>query len=144
MQEIDDRITQFRAHSVRYVVCCRDLSISRMSRQIRFGGKPHEYAMDDQKAREILTYLVRQQDCFIFGYESALALGQAYFEYFAAWVGVPLPGASEIPQMSDANRAYIKKRHAKLLGSEIARRFRIFRHQAQNARRTVSALARRR
>ena len=100
--------------------------------------------MDDQKAREILTYLVRQQDCFIFGYESALALGQAYFEHFASWVGVPQPAASEIPQMSDANRAYIKKRHAKRLGSEIARRFRIFRHHVRGAWRGVNALARRR
>lgn len=131
MREIDERIALYRGFSVRYVVCCRDLTISRRSRQIRFGGKSHEYAKDDQKARDILSDIVRQKDCFVFSYESALALEDAYFEQFASWVGAPLV---EFPSMTDGNRPYVKNRRLRVLQYEVIRRYRAFRHRIQKSR----------
>ncbi|WP_422048935.1 hypothetical protein [Shimia sp.] len=104
-EELQDEIKDLADYDVRFVICTRDLSISRTSRQLRFGGATATYKADDARARDIFANIMQTHEYYIFSFESALALREIYYQDFYKWLGVE---SSFSPPLFDANAPYVK------------------------------------
>jgi hypothetical protein len=98
-------LDQFSGYEVRPIICTRDLSISQLSRMRRFGGSAAEFAADSRRATAFFTRLLHQTPCFLFSYETMLALGPAYFQLLYAWLGVTSGFA---PDIENGNARYVQ------------------------------------
>lgn len=92
-------------YDISFVICTRDLNISQKSRLFRFGGNPSDYKNDSKKATEIFTKLLREEHCYIWSFESMVALGEIYFQLLYDWLDVE---HDYLPAVKDANKPYIK------------------------------------
>ncbi len=118
--ELKDEIADLADYRTRYIICTRDLTISRISRRMRFGGSDNEYRADDEKARVIFDEIMTSFDYFIFSFESALALRKSYYLDFYDWLGVE---SDFDPPLFDANRPYIKSKRFSLSLADLRRSF---------------------
>lgn len=106
--DIEKELEDYEGYDVFFVICTRDLNISRLSRISRFGGDILEYQNDDDTVRSAVNSLYNDEaKMFVFSYESALALGAVYFYQLYGWLGFK---SDFQPPMFDANIAYIKSR----------------------------------
>lgn len=103
--ELEQEIEGLESYSKEFIVCTRDLSISKLSRLKRFGGNLDQYHDDDRKAREIFSELLARERGFVFSLESAVALEDAYYKKLFEWLGV---SSNFSPKVFDANRPYIR------------------------------------
>jgi len=90
-----------------YVICTRDLNISKSSRLRRFGGNLEICNNDDKKTNEIFSSLIESESkrTFIFNLETAIALKYTYYNLLYKWLGVE---SDFSPPIYDANAPYIK------------------------------------
>lgn len=95
----------FPGYELKFVICTRDLSISQISRELRFGGTQDEYRADNNRARKLFEKLMEREDCFVFSFESMVALGTPYFLRLYSWLGVD---STFEPPIRDANARYVK------------------------------------
>ena len=102
--ELQDEIKNIGVYDVSYVICTRDLSISRISRQKRFGGSMESYLNDDIKARNIFSEIMKTNRYYIFSLESALALQESYYQDFYKWLNIE---SNFMPPVFDVNLPYI-------------------------------------
>ena len=102
-----------------YIICTRDLNISKTSRIKRWRGSWAEYQKDDDQASEIFASLIKSQKTFIFSLETAIALKDSYYAILYEWLGVQ---SDFFPPIYDANAPYIKTKlrrvFAWILGSK--------------------------
>lgn len=103
--ELEQEIEALESYSKEFIVCTRDLNISKLSRLKRFGGTLDKYHDDDRKARGIFFELLARERCFVFSLESAIALEGAYYKILFEWLGV---SSNFRPNVFDANRPYIR------------------------------------
>lgn len=89
-----------------YVICTRDLTISKLSRIKRFSGSLLSYKKDDLQAKNIFKKIMREEKSFVFSFESAVALGDAYYETLYKWLGKE---SDFSPPIFDANEPYFNK-----------------------------------
>ena len=88
-----------------FVLTTRDMTISELSRQRRFGKLPEQVAAESAAAREILANLLNSgQKCFIWSYETFVFLGDVYLQQLYAFLGVDSDFA---PLITDGNQKYI-------------------------------------
>jgi hypothetical protein len=99
-------LEMFTGYDVRFVICTRDLSISHLSRIKRFGGSIADYQADSQRATALFTKIIETCPCFVFSYETMVALGQVYFQELYRWLGVK---SDFQPEIKDANAAYVER-----------------------------------
>jgi hypothetical protein len=94
----------FEGYEVRFVICTRDLTISQRSRVKRFGGTEEDYQADSQRATELFLKIIDKHDCYVFSYETMVALGLGYFKILYKWLNVE----SEFsPKIEDGNSPYL-------------------------------------
>lgn len=110
--EMLTELREFAGYEVRWLICTRDLSISRASRLLRWGGKISEYYRDDLKAKKIFARLLQDETVFVLSYESAMSLGDAYYRTLYDWLQVD---SKFSPPTHDANAKYVKNRLGKRL-----------------------------
>lgn len=106
LEDLEQETSTLQPHSREFVICTRDLNISKQSRLSRFGGSLKGYEFDDKKASAILSGLMRGEKCFVLSYETAIALGDAYYQTLFDWLDVDVKFS---PPIFDANKPYIGK-----------------------------------
>lgn len=103
-EDLKKEIEGINSYRKSFVICTRDLSISKLSRIRRFGGSFQSYSDDDIVARSIFAKLMSSERTFIFSFESAVCLGDSYYQKFYEWLGV---NSDFSPPLFDANEPYI-------------------------------------
>jgi hypothetical protein len=106
LEDLEQETSTLQSYSREFVICTRDLNISKQSRLNRFGGSLVKYELDDKKASAIFNNLMRDEKCFILSYETALALGDAYYQTLFDWLDVDTKYS---PIIFDANKPYIRE-----------------------------------
>lgn len=104
LPDLRAELAPYCEYQTSYVICTRDLSISQLSRQRRFGGTPTQFAHDNATAKAAFADLLDKEDCFIFSYETAVALQEVYYQRFYRWLGV---ASGFAPPVFDGNAPYI-------------------------------------
>lgn len=99
-------------YDAEFIICTRDRSISKISREIRFGGSDREYNEDDEAARQIFESIMMSSRYFVFSFESSVALGMPYYRTLYRWLKVE---SDFDPPVYDANAPYIRKRYVRRL-----------------------------
>ena len=107
IDDLENEIALLKDYSREFIICTRDLNISRMSRIKRWGGSHYEYQHDDRRASEIFSQIISKERCFILSLESAFALGDAYYQGLFAWLNVE---TNFSPKVLNVNKTYIKQR----------------------------------
>ena len=105
LEDLELEIASLETHSTEFVICTRDLNASNRSRLKRFGGTIEEYEADNEKAKSVFEGLMCNERCFVMSYESAVALGDAYYRTLFDWLGVD---SQFSPPIFDANRPHIR------------------------------------
>ena len=105
--DLENEIALLEDYSREFIICTRDLNISRISRIKRFGGIHSEYKKDDKRAVEIFSRIISEEKYFILNLETALALGDAYYQGLFAWLNVE---TNFSPKVINVNKPYIKQR----------------------------------
>ena len=105
INDLENEIALLKDYSREFIICTRDLNISRISRIKRFGGIHSEYKNDDKRAAEIFSRIISEEKYFILNLETALALGDAYYQGLFAWLNVE---TNFSPKVIDVNNPYIK------------------------------------
>jgi hypothetical protein len=106
MEELLEEISDMKHYSKEFIICTRDLNISKISRISRFGGNWSEYLRDDERATKIFSEIMKDENYFIFSYESAAALGGHYYTTLYNWLKVE---SAFCPPFFDGNAPYINK-----------------------------------
>ena len=88
---------------IKFIIATRDLSASMLSRIERFGGNLESYKKDNLRAKNFVTKFIKKEDCFIWNYETMLALENIYFQQLYKWLSVK---NDFIPELKDGNRKY--------------------------------------
>ena len=109
MEELLEEISDMKNYSKEFIICTRDLNISKISRISRFGGDWSEYLRDDERATKIFSKIIKDENYFIFSYESAAALGGHYYITLYNWLKVE---STFFPPFFDRNAPYINNRNA--------------------------------
>ena len=73
----------------------------------RYRSLDSEYEDDDKRASVIFSKIISEEKCFILNLESALALGDAYYQGLFAWLNVK---TNFSPKVINSNKPYIKQR----------------------------------
>lgn len=107
INDLENEISSLKDYSREFIICTRDLNISRMSRIKRWGGSHSKYEDDDKRASVIFSKIISEEKCFILSLESALALGDAYYQGLFAWLNVK---TNFSPKVINSNKPYIKQR----------------------------------
>lgn len=118
LADVQKEIETLEDYEKEYVICTRDLTISRFSRQARFGGSIEDYQKDDDTARANFAEIMETERFFVFSFESATSLGLLYYRTLYTWLGAD---SSFDPPVFDANAPYVKKRYYALLKRRLKR-----------------------
>jgi len=90
--------------NVNIVLTTRDKSISTLSKIRRFGESKESARLDYEKAMPFFEKLVRDDDCFIWNYETMILLGDEYFFRLYRHLGIE---SDFVPEFYDGNAPYI-------------------------------------
>ncbi len=116
-EDVEAETAKLADYDTSYIICTRDLSISGLSRELRFGGSQAEYDADNKTARAAFEKIAAMSPPFIFSFETSIALGDMYYRALYDWLGV----SSEFsPPAFDANAPYIKRRPIAKLRARLA------------------------
>ena len=107
INDLENEIALLKDYSREFIICTRDLNISRISRIKRFGGTHSDYKNDDKRAAEIFSRIISEEKYFILNLETAIALGDAYYQGLFAWLNVE---TNFSPKVIDVNKPYINNR----------------------------------
>ncbi len=119
LADFEEEIAGMNNYYIMYVICTRDLNISKASRLLRFGGNYLEYKNDDAIATEIFEFLIQNQTTYIFSYETAVCLSDVYYQLLYQWLGV---SSKFSPPIYDANQPYVKFKNLKIFYNTLIRK----------------------
>jgi hypothetical protein len=103
--EPQELLTLFKGYDVQFIICTRDLSISHLSRMKRFGGTNADCVADSHRATMLFKKIIENYQCFIFSYETMVALDYAYFKELYRWLNID---SDFKPDIKDGNAPYIE------------------------------------
>jgi len=90
---------------IKFIIATRDISASILSRVERFGGNLESYQKDNLRAKKLFAKIIKNEDFFIWNYETMLALENIYFRQLYKWLSIK---SDFIPELKDGNKKYFK------------------------------------
>ena len=88
---------------IKFIIATRDISASILSRIERFGGNLKGYQKDNSRAKKLFAKIIKNEDFFIWNYETMLALENIYFQQLYKWLSIK---SDFIPELKDGNKKY--------------------------------------